>query len=94
MDLDPDVFWSLTLREFWLKHDAFIRAENRQKAEWIRHALRTVAYKGNAKTQMEQQADALTRYPLKPWTLPPGMTVAQMQGILSRPRMIRNEDDG
>lgn len=89
----PDQFWSLTVREFWIKHDAFIRKENRFKAAMIRHGLRTTNYKKNVAMQLEQMAMALERYPLKPWTLPAGMTPAQMNAVMSNRRLLRTDPD-
>lgn len=67
LGLDPDVFWRLTPREFWIKYEAFIRSEDRRESEWLRHALRTASYKDNARRKMERAANALKRYPVKPW---------------------------
>lgn len=94
MELAPDVFWSLTPREFWIKYRGFRRKEDRARAEAIRQALRTSSYKKNAQMRLEQDAQRLTRYPIKAWTLPDGMTVSDMEAVLAKPRMMRTEDDG
>lgn len=65
----PEQFWRLTVREFWMKHDAFVRAEGRAESAWIRNALRTKQYKAPVRSQMQQQANRLKRYPLKPWLM-------------------------
>jgi hypothetical protein len=67
MALAPDVFWSLTVREFLLKHAAFDRAENRQRALVIDLAVRTGHYKDSDHQQMVRDMHALRRYPEKSW---------------------------
>jgi hypothetical protein len=67
MELMPCEFWSLTVREFWIKHDAFIRAEDRRESAFIRHALRSVSLKPKAWNQLNKQANVLRRYPVKRW---------------------------
>lgn len=94
MDLSPADFWALTPREFWIKYRGFRRKEDRAKADAIRQALMTATYKPNERRRLEQQAQILTRYPIKAWTLPEGMTVADMEARLVQPRMMRTEDDG
>jgi cell division protein YceG involved in septum cleavage len=86
--------WALTPREFWIIFAGFMRRENRAKAEAIRQALRTGSYKKSDRQRMEQAANALTQYPIKAWTLPEGMTVADMQAVLTRRSTLRTEDDG
>jgi hypothetical protein len=67
MDLDPDVFWNLTKREFDIKVDAFKRAEDRRESALIRQALRTAPYKAKDRNVMQREANRLRRYPVKPW---------------------------
>jgi hypothetical protein len=92
--MSPTDFWALTPREFWLTFAGFMRRENRAKAEAIRQALRTGNYKKGDRMRMEQAANALTQYPIKAWTLPEGMSVADMQQMLARRSTLRTEDDG
>jgi hypothetical protein len=94
LQLSPPAFWALTPREFWITFAGFTRRENRARAEAIRHALRTTSYKGNAKRQLEHEAQMLTQYPIKAWTLPEGMTVADMRTRLAQRPMLRTDDDG
>ena len=67
MGLEPLAFWSLTIREFWIKHAAFTRAEDRRESAMIRHALRTQSYKAKDRNQLNRAANALKRYPRKSW---------------------------
>lgn len=67
MELDPDVFWRLTVREFWIKHDAFVRKEDRAEAALMRQALRTHRYKDRTRNLLNQEANRRKRYPVKPW---------------------------
>ena len=94
MALSPTAFWSLTPREFWLTFAGFMRRENRAKAEAIRQALRTGNYKKGDRQRMESAANALTRYPIKAWTLPEGTRAADMEAALARRNTLRTEDDG
>jgi len=70
MGLEPQAFWSLTVREFWIKHAAFTRAEDRRESALIRHALRTQSYKSKDRNQLNRAANALKRYPRKAWLTP------------------------
>lgn len=70
MGLEPREFWSLTMREFWIKFRAFSRAEDRRESEQIRHALRTVTYKPQDMNNLTRAANALKRYPRKQWLNP------------------------
>lgn len=63
----PEQFWSLTLREFHLKHAAFMRSENRQRALVIEHALMTGHVKKDKRTQVERSINVLREYPIKRW---------------------------
>lgn len=72
MGLSPDDFWSLTYREFQIKHRAFQRAEDRRRALLYDLADITVAgQKPEWHTSMQQNANALRRYPIKQWTVIP-----------------------
>lgn len=68
MGLDPDVFWSLNFREFWIKHRAFIRAEDRLRA-LVREAalLMRPSQKDGDNVRSERDINALRRYPIKKW---------------------------
>lgn len=63
----PWEFWRLTVREFWIKHDAFVREENRNEAAWMRQAARTTRMKEQHKNALIRGANWLKRYPEKPW---------------------------
>lgn len=63
----PDAFWSLTVREFWLKHAAFSRAEDRAESARVRQALRLGHFENATAAQLHRHANALKRYPIKPW---------------------------
>lgn len=65
----PEQFWRLTVREFWIKHDGFTRAEGRAESALIRQALRTSRYKEPDRNAMNREANRLKRYPLKPWLM-------------------------
>lgn len=70
MDLKPDVFWSLTVREFWIKHDAFRRAEDRMRSLMIEHVSLTSPRKKKAdQNDVSRMANMLRRYPVKPWLM-------------------------
>ena len=69
LGLMPEQFWTLTVREFWMKHEAFRRAEDRQESLMLRHAMRTTKYKTGDRRRMERDANALRRYPVKPWIM-------------------------
>lgn len=60
-------FWSLTYREFLLKHAAFSRAEDRAEAAMIRQALRLGSFKDKDHRAFVRAAHALRRYPVKAW---------------------------
>lgn len=70
MGLSPEAFWSLTVREFWIKHAAFTRAEDRRHALVIELALRTADYKPEARRELQRAVNGLRRYPIKRWTIP------------------------
>lgn len=67
MGLSTRAFWSLTVREFWIKHRAFTRAEDRQRALVRELALLTANYKDPERRSIERQLNTLRRYPIKPW---------------------------
>jgi hypothetical protein len=69
MALAPDLFWSLTVREFWIKHSAYRREEDRKRALVIEHALMTQSYKPKDKRALQQTMNALRRYPIKRWLM-------------------------
>lgn len=70
MGLAPDVFWSLLVREFWIKHRAFERDESRRHSLFVELAARTGHFNENDQRRMMQSAYQLKRYPLKKWLLP------------------------
>lgn len=65
----PEQFWSLTLHEFWIKHAAFIRAENRQRSLVFLLASLTGHYKEKDRKALDQAESALRRYPVKSWLI-------------------------
>lgn len=67
----PDQFWGLTVREFWLKFEAFARAEGRAEAARIQQALRLGNYKKGDRAAMMRDANTMRRYPIKPWLQSP-----------------------
>ena len=70
MGLAPDEFWALTVREFYIKHAAFTRAEERRRALVIEHAsLTVVGQKPEWYSAKEREVNALRRYPVKQWTV-------------------------
>lgn len=69
LGLMPWEFWHLTVREFWIKHDAFIRDEGRKESAWLRHAVRTKRFKASDKNALIKEANRLKRYPVKPWLM-------------------------
>lgn len=70
MGLSPEAFWSLTVREFWIKHRAFTRAEDRQKSLVYTVALLTGDHSKQTAAKLERSAYALRRYPIKAWLVP------------------------
>ena len=67
MGLMPEQFWSLLVREFRLKHAAFMRQEDRIHSWVIEHALLTGHIKPEKQTQVERTKNQLRRYPIKAW---------------------------
>lgn len=64
----PAQFWSLTVREFWIKHAAFSRAEDRRRSLMLEQ-VSFVAPKQKKADQnaLIRNANVLRRYPVKPW---------------------------
>jgi hypothetical protein len=70
MELAPDLFWSLTFREFGIKERAFTRAEDRKRALVVQlAAMIGSGYSEADRRTLERQANALRRYPVKRWLL-------------------------
>jgi hypothetical protein len=67
----PEQFWSLTVREFWIKHRAFSREEDRAESARLRQALRLGHFEKPAANQLDRHANELKRYPIKPWLKSP-----------------------
>lgn len=70
LGLSPEAFWSLTVREFEIKHRAFTRAEDRQKSLVYLLAGMTTEYSAPQKARIERSVNALRRYPIKAWLVP------------------------
>lgn len=69
MGLSPVAFWSLTVREFWIKHRAFVRSEDRARSGLYTLALLTGNFQKTHQDKLERSAHALRRYPIKAWLL-------------------------
>lgn len=67
MGLEPRVFWSLLVREFWIKYDAFRRAEDRREALMLNQVVLSTHMKEKDRNAMKRRANLLTRYPVKRW---------------------------
>jgi hypothetical protein len=68
MGLMPDQFWALEMREFWMKFDAFKRAEDRARSLMLEHAAIVAPRKKKSdQNAMVRTVNALRRYPEKPW---------------------------
>lgn len=63
----PDDFWSLTVREFHLKHAAFQRAEDRARSLVFELASMLGNFKDKDRRKVVQAANKLRRYPVKAW---------------------------
>lgn len=63
----PEQFWSLTLREFHIKHAAFLRSENRMRALVWELASMTASYKDKDRSKVRHGANSLRQYPVKRW---------------------------
>ena len=71
--MSPAAFAVLEIREFHLKHAAFMRAENRRAADVLEIALKTAGdkYKKGDQETMKRQVAALRQYPMKQWLASP-----------------------
>lgn len=67
LGLMPEQFWSLTVREFWLKFNAFHRAENRMRSLVREHARLVGRFSQAHKVQLAHEMHALRKYPEKSW---------------------------
>lgn len=67
LGLSPREFWSLTVREFQIKHAAFSRAEDRGRSLVFELAAKTGHYKKKDLNQLLKAVNILRRYPVKPW---------------------------
>ena len=74
MGLMPNEFWSLTVREFWIKWHAYVRTEDRRRALAIEHAALTGHYDDRHRARLHRSVNQLRRYPLKRWLLPDAPT--------------------
>ena len=63
----PDQFWSLLVREFHLKHAAFMRSEDRLLALIREHSMISVGRDDQGQLKLQRQINALRRYPIKAW---------------------------
>lgn len=72
LGLSPEAFWSLTLREFWIKHAAFSRAEDRALSRVYTLANLTGTFRVDERRKLKKAESALRRYPVKKWLLPNG----------------------
>lgn len=69
LGLMPDQFWSLTVREFQLKHAAFVRAEDRTRSVMFELAALVAMADEKGRAAMNSNANALRRYVVMPWLL-------------------------
>jgi hypothetical protein len=68
----PEQFWHLTVREFWIKHAAFQRSEDRTRSLMLEHVASTVPRrKKSDQAQLMRAVHALRRYPVKKWVVLP-----------------------
>lgn len=67
MGLSSREFWSLTVREFWIKHAAFMRAEARMRALLSELSLQTTQLDDKGRGQRLRAIGTLRRYPVKRW---------------------------
>lgn len=70
MGLAPAEFWSLTYREFWIKHRAFERGEDRARALIFELAAMVGQFDERRRGKVLRGANALRRYPIKKWLSP------------------------
>ena len=57
------------MKEFWIKHRAFTRAENRALSLVLELALRTTNYAKKDQNAIKKDINALRRYPIKQWLI-------------------------
>lgn len=69
MGMMPDEFWSLTKREFHLKHAAFMRQEDRARSLLFELVLMSGHVKEDKQTAVKRSINALRRYPVKKWRM-------------------------
>lgn len=70
----PEHFWSLTVREFYLKWNAHVRTEDQRRSLIFEHAMMTGRFDRQEKAAIQRDINRLRRYPLKRWLLPPPPT--------------------
>jgi hypothetical protein len=70
MGLMPDQFWDLTWTEFHIKHDAFVRAEDRMRALVYDLTAGIGFHDKKAKEAIATSARVLRRYAMKSWLVP------------------------
>lgn len=63
------MFWSLTYREFQIKHAAFTRSEDRQRALMFELAEHIGQWKDNDRDKLVKNVNVLRKYPVKRWIL-------------------------
>lgn len=63
----PTQFWALLVREFWIKYEAFRRAEDRREALMLHQVTLSTPMKDKDRNALKQRANRLTRYPVKRW---------------------------
>jgi hypothetical protein len=69
LDLLPSEFWTLTLREFQIKHAAFVRAEDRKRSLLFELASLVAMTDDKGRAGMKANANTLRRYFSMPWLL-------------------------
>jgi hypothetical protein len=57
------------VREFWIKHRAFTRAEDRARSLVLEHAAMIGNFKDKDKNTLRKSVNALRRYPIKQWLM-------------------------
>lgn len=67
MGLLPDHFWALTVRQFQMKHAAFVRAEYRQRSLLFELAALVAMTDEKCRATMNSNANALRCYVTMPW---------------------------
>jgi len=56
------------VREFWIKHEAFARAEDRARSLVLEHVFLTSPRANASQTNaLRRNVNALRRYPVKSW---------------------------